>query len=42
MKYLKLGMSVRETSKLVGCSTTSVMKVRKLMKTSHKKLVFSR
>ena len=42
MKYLKMGMSVRETSKLVGCSTTSVMKVRKLMKSSQKNLVFSR
>ena len=29
MKYLELGMSVRETSKLVGCSTKSVMKVKK-------------
>ena len=29
-KYLKRGHSVREVSKLVGCSTTSVMKVKKL------------
>lgn len=28
-KYLEKGMSVRETSKLVGCSTKSVMKVKK-------------
>lgn len=28
-KYLDMGMSVRETSRLVGCSTTSVMKVKK-------------
>jgi DNA invertase Pin-like site-specific DNA recombinase len=30
-KYLKRGHSVREVSKLVGCSTTSVMKVKKLI-----------
>lgn len=30
-KYLEKGMSVRETSKLVGCSTKSVMKVKKLL-----------
>jgi len=28
-KYLKKGYSVRHVSKLVGCSTTSVMKVKK-------------
>ena len=28
-KYLDMGMSVRETSRLVDCSTTSVMKVKK-------------
>lgn len=28
-KYLDMGMSVRETSRLVECSTTSVMKVKK-------------
>ena len=30
MKYLELGMSVRETSKLVGCSSKTVMKVKRL------------
>lgn len=30
-KYLEKGMSVRETSRLVGCSTKSVMKVKKLL-----------
>ena len=30
-KYLEKGMSVRETSKLVGCSTKSVMKVKKTL-----------
>ena len=30
MKYLELGMSVRETSKLVGCSSKTVMKVKNL------------
>ena len=30
-KYLNKGFSVREVSKLVGCSTTTTMKVKKLM-----------
>lgn len=30
MKYLELGMSIRETSKLVGCSSKTVMKVKRL------------
>ena len=30
-KYLNKGHSVREVSKLVGCSTSSVMKVKKLL-----------
>ena len=34
MKYLELGMSVRETSKLVGCSSKTVMKVKKLQRTT--------
>lgn len=30
-KYLGKGMSIRETAKLVGCSTTTVNKVRKIL-----------
>lgn len=30
-KYLNMDMSIRETSRLVGCSTSTVVKVKKLM-----------
>ena len=32
IKYLKRGHSIREVSKLVGCSTSTIVKVRKLLK----------